>query len=75
MLALARTTLDRGRPSDEELAAARKALSDREVVELQLVVAVYAGLAAIMLGLDLELDERSGAEQLGHDERGPRLGD
>ena len=75
MLALARTTLDRERPSDEELAAARNALSDREVVELQLVVAVYAGLAAIMLGLDLELDERSGAEQLGHDERGPRLGD
>jgi len=76
MLALARTTLDRGRPSDEELAAAREALTDREVVELQLVVAVYAGLAAIMLGLDLELDEQSGADQLVQDEqRGPRLGD
>ena len=75
MLELARTTLDRARPSDAELAAARVALSDREVVELQLVVAVYAGLAAIMNDLDLELDERSGAEQLGHDERGPRLGD
>ncbi|MBU6337445.1 MAG: carboxymuconolactone decarboxylase family protein [Acidobacteria bacterium] len=75
MLELARTTFDRGRPSDAELAAARQALSDREVIELQLVVAVYAGLAAIMNGLDLELDERSGAEQLGHDERGPRLGD
>ena len=76
MLALARTTLDRGRPPDDELAAAREALTDREVIELQLVVAVYAGLAAIMVGLDLELDEKSGADQLARDEqRGPRLGD
>jgi len=75
MLEFARTTLGRGRPTDDELAAARAALSDRELVELQLVVAVYAGLAAIMIGLDLELDARSGADQLGSDERGPRLGD
>ncbi len=73
-LELARVTLERGRPTDEQLAAAREALSDREVIELQLVVAVYAGLAAIMIGLDLELDEASGAEQLARDERGPRLG-
>ena len=76
MLALAKTTLERGRPSDEELAAAREALTDREVIELQLVVAIYAGLAAIMIGLDLELDAQSGADQLVQDEqRGPRLGD
>ena len=56
------------------LAAARAALSDREVVELQLVVAIYSGLAAVMAGLDLELDERSGASELTRDERGPRLG-
>lgn len=76
MLALARTTFERGRPSDEELAAARSALSDREIVEMQLLVAVYAGLAAIMIGLDVELDETLGADQLEQDEegiQGPRL--
>ncbi len=74
ILHLARITLERGRPSGEQLAAARAALSDREVVELQLVVAIYSGLAAVMAGLDLELDERSGASELTRDERGPRLG-
>ena len=75
ILHLAQITLERGRPSDEQLAAARTALSDREVVELQLVVAIYSGLAAVMAGLDLELDERSGAHDLTRDERGPRLGE
>jgi alkylhydroperoxidase family enzyme len=75
ILQLAQITLERGRPSDEQLAAARAALSDREVVELQLVVAIYSGLAAVMAGLDLELDERSGAHDLTRDERGPRLGE
>lgn len=74
ILQLAQVTLERGRPSDEQLAAARAALSDREVVELQLVVAIYSGLAAVMAGLDLELDERSGAHDLTRDSRGPRLG-
>ena len=75
ILQLAQVTLERGRPSDEQLAAARTVLSDREVVELQLVVAIYSGLAAVMAGLDLELDERSGAHDLTRDERGPRLGE
>ena len=75
ILQLAQVTVERGRPSDEQLAAARAALSDREVVELQLVVAIYSGLAAVMAGLDLELDERSGAHDLTRDERGPRLGE
>jgi alkylhydroperoxidase family enzyme len=75
ILQLAQITLDRGRPSDEQLAAARAALSDREVIELQLVVAIYSGLAAVMAGLDLELDQRSGAHELSRDERGPRLGE
>ncbi len=75
ILQLAQITLERGRPSDEQLAAARAALSDREVVELQLVVAIYSGLAAVMAGLDLELDERSGASELTRDSRGPRLGE
>ena len=75
ILQLAQITLERGRPSDEQLAAARAALSDRELVELQLVVAIYSGLAAVMAGLDLELDQRSGAHELTRDERGPRLGE
>lgn len=70
MLELARITFERGRPDDSQLAAARAALSDREVIELQLVVSVYAGLAAIMLGLDLELDETLGADQLEEGEGG-----
>ena len=74
ILQLAQITLERGRPSDDQLAAARAALSDREIVELQLVVAIYSGLAAVMAGLDLELDQRSGAHELTRDERGPRLG-
>ena len=75
ILRLAQITLERGRPSDEQLAAARAALSDRELIELQLVVAIYSGLAAVMAGLDLELDQRSGAHELTRDERGPRLGE
>ena len=78
MLTLARTTFERGRPDEEQFAAARAALTDREVIELQLVVAVYAGLAAIMVALDLELDETLGADQLEAGEeglRGPQLND
>ena len=74
ILDLTRITLERGRPTDAQLTAARAALSDRELIELQLVVAIYSGLAAVMNGLDLELDERSGAHDLTRDERGPRLG-
>ncbi len=75
ILQLAQITLERGRPSDDQLAAARAALSDRELIELGLVVAIYSGLAAVMTGLDLELDARSGAHDLTRDRRGPRLGE
>ena len=75
ILQLAQVTLERGRPSEDQLAAARETLSDREVIELQLVVAIYSGLAAVMAGLDLELDQRSGAHELTAHERGPRLGE
>ena len=74
MLEFVRVTVDRGRASDEHFAVVRGHLTSREVVELQLIVAVYSGLAAIMVGLDLELDPASGASALTRDERGPRLG-
>ena len=74
MLEFVRVTVERQRASDEHFEDLRKELSDREVIELQLVVGVYCGLAAVMVGLDLELDAESGAKQLTRDERGPRLG-
>ncbi|CAB4938295.1 unannotated protein [freshwater metagenome] len=64
----------RERSSDALLAATRAALSDRELIELHLLVAIYAGLAAAMTNLDLDLDDRHGADELTVDERGPRLG-
>ena len=67
--------VDRGRADDELLAAARRSLSDRELIELHLLVGIYAGLAAMMTGLDLDLDEQLGVELLDSGPRGPRLGD
>jgi alkylhydroperoxidase family enzyme len=74
LLALVRVICERGRAGDELLGAARALLSDRELVELHLLVAVYAGLAALMVGLDLDLDEQQGVELLESGPRGPRLG-
>jgi 4-carboxymuconolactone decarboxylase len=64
----------RERASDELLAATRVLLSDRELIELHLVVAVYTGLAAMMTNLDLDLDEQLGAELLDRSSGTPRLG-
>ena len=75
LLAMTAVIVARDRADDELLARTREALTDRELVELHLVVAIYAGLAAMMTNLDLDLDDQKGAELLGRDERGPRLGD
>jgi hypothetical protein len=38
------------------------------------VVGLYATIAGVVTDFDVELDPRSGAFDLEHDERGPRLG-
>ena len=75
LLAMTTVIVARERSDDDLLARTRAALSDRELVELHLVVAIYAGLAAMMTNLDLDLDDQKGAELLDRDDRGPRLGD
>jgi hypothetical protein len=65
----------RARASDELLAATRAVLSDRELIELHLVVAIYAGLAAMMTNLELDLDDQLGAELLERSSSLPRPGD
>jgi alkylhydroperoxidase family enzyme len=65
----------RERAGEALFGAARAILSDREIVELHLVVAIYAGLGALMTNLDLDLDEQQGAALLERDARGPRLGE
>jgi alkylhydroperoxidase family enzyme len=74
LLAMTDVLVRRDRAGDELFAAARRAMTDRELVELHLVVALYAGLAALMTNLDLDLDEIQGATELHREERGPRLG-
>ena len=66
--------LARRRSDDDAFAALRAAFSLRELVELHLVVGLYAAIAGVVADLDVELEERSGAFELEHDERGPRLG-
>ena len=66
--------LARRRSDDAAFAALRAALSLREVVELHLVVGLYATIAGVVADLDVPLDDRSGAFELEHDQRGPRLG-
>jgi alkylhydroperoxidase family enzyme len=63
--------LARRRCEDEAL---REAYSARELVELHLVVGLYAAIAGVVADFDVESDGRSGAFELDHDERGPRLG-
>ena len=75
LLALVQVIVERGRADDELFGAARGALSDRELVELHLLVGIYAGLAALMIDLDLDLDEQQGVDLLDSGPRGPRLGD
>lgn len=74
LLAMTAVIVARERADDDLLARTRTALTDRELVELHLVVAIYTGLAAMMTNLDLDLDEQLGAELLRRDEKGPRLG-
>lgn len=66
--------LERRRTDDAAFAALRDAIGLREVVELHLVVGLYATIAAVVADLDVEPDARSGAFELDHDARGPRLG-
>jgi hypothetical protein len=51
-----------------------RVLSPRELVELHLVVGLYATIAGVVTDFDVDLDAQSGAFDLDHDERGPRLG-
>ena len=76
LLAMTGVVVRRERSCDEHFDAVRRALSDRELVELHLVVAIYAGLAGLMINLDLDLDEQLGAELIdAGDGRPPRLGE
>ena len=62
------------RSDDRAFAALRAAFSLRELVELHLIVGLYATIAGVVADFDVELDSRSGAFELQHDDRGPRLG-
>ncbi len=62
------------RSDDAAFDALERELSPRELVELHLVVGIYATIAGIVADFDVEADARSGAFDLDHDERGPRLG-
>ncbi|MGA0122790.1 MAG: carboxymuconolactone decarboxylase family protein [Gaiellales bacterium] len=66
--------LERRRTDDAAFAALRDAIGLRQVVELHLVVGLYATIAAVVADLDVEPDAQSGAFELEHDARGPRLG-
>jgi len=66
--------LARRRTDDAAFAALRDAIGLRQLVELHLVVGLYATIAAVVADLDVEPDARSGAFELDHDARGPRLG-
>ena len=66
--------LDRRRTDDALFAALRDTLGLRELVELHLVVGLYATIAGVVADLDVPLDDRSGAFELDRDARGPRLG-
>jgi len=62
------------RSDDARFGELERALSHREIVELHLIVGVYATIAGIVEDFDVELEDRSGAHALEHDARGPRLG-
>ena len=66
--------LDHRRSEDHVFDALRQHFSLRELVELHLVVGLYATIAGVVIDFDVELEPRSGAFELQHDERGPRLG-
>jgi alkylhydroperoxidase family enzyme len=66
--------LARRRSDDAAFDALRAAFPLRELVELHLVVGLYAAIAGVVADFDVEVEARSGAFELGRDERGPRLG-
>lgn len=66
--------LDHRRSEDHVFDALRGHFSLRELVELHLVVGLYATIAGVVTDFDVELEPRSGAFELQHDARGPRLG-
>lgn len=66
--------LERRRTDDAAFAALRDAIGLRQVVELHLVVGLYATIAAVVADLDVAPDARSGAFELEHGARGPLLG-
>lgn len=74
LLALVTVICARERADGDLFAAAREVLTDRELIELHLLVGVYAALAALMIDVDLDLDDQQGAELLRSGPRGPRLG-
>src|SRR4051795_10417061 len=57
------------RPSDAAFAALREQLSEREIVELILVVGAYTMLGRMMTALDLDLDEAVGDDVLRSSQR------
>lgn len=67
--------LEHRRSEDHVFDALRAVFSVRELVELHLVVGLYATIAGVVSDFDVALEPRSGAFELQHDERGPRLGD
>src|SRR5262245_16142333 len=71
LLSLVRVIVARDRADDHLFAAVRRVLSDRELVELHLLVGIYAVLAALMIDLDLDLDTQLGVELLDSGPRGP----
>lgn len=62
------------RSDDAIFTALRGELSEREIVELHLVVGLYGAIAGVIADCGVAMDDRSGAFDLEHDERGPRLG-
>jgi len=62
------------RSDDAVFAELSRCFSRRELVELHLVVGLYATIAGVVADFDVEHDARSGAFDLEHDDRGPRLG-
>ena len=62
------------RSDDAAFADLNRVFSQRELIELHLVVGLYATIAGIVTDFDVPMDDRSGAFELEHDGRGPRLG-
>jgi alkylhydroperoxidase family enzyme len=75
LLEMTAVIVRRERADEPLFEATRRALTDRELIELHLVVAIYAGLAGVMTNLDLDLDGQLGAELIDAGDGPPRLGE